>query len=159
MDSKEVYQIVRSTFAEMMKVNYLNVKFNQYVPHWKRVGFAKLLEQKFDIVFTSPDSLVRLSDWAEHIKKRERSCRISVIEDTVRTQVLIFAPNSQPDDEPYFANFPTKWKIDIVKPIQNRLFQLFKTPWYGVGKGVYPFDHDFSFNELIEWIYQNEQVK
>lgn len=157
--SQDIYRIVRSTFAEMMKVNYLNVKFNKVVPHWKRVGFAKLLEQKFDVVFTSPDDLLRLNDWAEYIKKRERSCRIPYIVDTVRTQVLIFAPNSQDDDAPYFANFPDEWKRDIVKPIQNRLFQLFKTPWYGAGKGVYPFDHDFSFNELIEWIYQNEQVK
>lgn len=156
--SQDIYLIVRSTFAEMVKINSLNVKFNKLVPHWMRESFAKLLEQKFDIVFTSPDNLPRLSDWAEYIKKHERSVRIPIIKDIVRTQVLIFAPNSQADDQPYFANFPTQWKTDIVKPIQNRLFQLFKTPWYGVGKGGYPFDHDFTFNELVEWIYQNEQI-
>ena len=157
--SQDIYQTVRTTFAEMMKVNLVNVKFNKVVPHWKREGFAKLLEQKFDIVFTTPDDLPRLSDWAEYIKKRERSCRIPIIEDIVRTQVLIFAPKSQADDQPYFANFPDNWKKNIIKPIQNRLYELFKTPWYSAGKGVYPFDHDFTFNELIEWIYKNEQIK
>ena len=156
--SQDIYQIVRATYAEMMKVNYLSVKFNKLVPHWRRESFARMLEQKFDIAFTSPNDLQHLTDWAEYIKKRERSCRIPAIVDIVRTQVLIFAPNSQADDQPYFANFPDQWKQDIKDPIRRRLCELFKTPWYSAGKGVYPFDHDFTFNELVEWVYQNEQI-
>ena len=158
MNSKQIYQEVRSSFADMMQVSVLHVKLNKLIPHWKRREFALCIEKKFDIIINYPESLTTISAFAEYIKVRERSVRIPQIREIVKTQVLIFAPNSQSDDEPYFANYPTQWKKDIIKPINNRLFQLFKTPWYGAGKGIYPFDHEFSFNELVEWIYQNEKI-